>query len=529
MERKQSSEQFFNFLFSRAFNALNLGLMNDSGIYFTYDGKEVRITKDMDKKIFSIYIGDKEKPYIAGNKKDGFFNIYLNINDEIHPLHPLHLKTLENVDAFFAEAGKSIEQLEHYIDIGLLKASDKKLNYSINFDNFYNNLPYSSSRRKRAVIVPAINRLFNMTDEAELENADYILFSHPWGAVADKSEDCISQLKHIDMHRKNGAVILAVGSATNAQSQIGSSIKNIIYMEGNYVEQLGKMFDVQLEEKPIHYNLKTGVLELFPATGCLRNCAFCWSSHKKRDFRSVHLEEIKKKLDKFKSEFPEALNTIEFFAENLAEYGIDLTKKQEFPELLKLVASYPEVKEIRLPYGLTISEMKPQLLGAILENKTKITRIGLHFETGSDRLLTLVKKGHTKERAIELMNTIRQEMPSVIMLSALIIGLPTETFEDVDESVDLIKRTQIDGIICNLFRYSPYAKAAALPQVSGNQKLRHFEYLISELEKANLSYPLQIQYQGPPLRNGAVKLKEFPNSTAYNFGNPGSQSRYIPK
>ena len=196
--------------------------------------------------------------------------------------------------------------------------------------------------------------------------------------------------------------------------------------------------------------------------------------------------------------------------------------------MLRLVASYPEVEEIKLLYGLTIAELKSPLLEAIIENKEKIKTISLHFETGSNRLLTLVRKGHAKESAIELINIIRQEIPGIAIFSTMMIGLPTETLDDVDETVDLIRRTQIDGILCN---YSPNHAIANLPQVSGNQKRRHLAYLINQLEQAGISHPLQIQLQGraPDGIPGAqISMKGAEKFSVYNFGNQLNRKDCIP-
>ncbi len=528
---KKISKQVCEQLLWQAYMAFSLGFMNESGKYLTHDGKEVEIIKDNETNIFWMSISINGTKHIVCEKKDNYFAVVCNINGEMQLLHPLSLEEVEDTDYFIKETKSLIEELMEYMNIGLIKPNEKKFDLAIDFSWFYDNLPRSDSRRKRAVIVPAINRLFSMTQSVALKDADYVLFTHPWVSVVDRSEECIEQLHYIDKNRKMGAKIIVLGSATNAAQPLGDSIKDIIYLDGNYVKKLGEMFDIPLEEKYVHYNVETGVLEIFPVTGCLRSCSFCLSSQKKRHFSSVPLEKIKEELDHFQKDFPDSLNTIEFFAQNLTEYGIDLSHKQEFPALLRLVASYPEVKEIYLSYGLTISEMKQPILEAILENKEKIKKIGLHFETGSNNLLSLIKKGHTKESAIALINTLRQEIPDITIYSTMMIGLPTETLVDVDETVDLIRKTEIDGILCNYYIHSDKNNMANMPQLSVNQKKRHFEYMIAKLEKEEFTHPLQIQLQGQPLRSKpGERIEEVGRGpiVAYNFGNQENRSKFIP-
>lgn len=126
------------------------------------------------------------------------------------------------------------------------------------------------------------------------------------------------------------------------------------------------------------------------------------------------------------------MTTICLRAENLTEYGIDIYGKQRLQDLIKLIDSYEEVKYILLfPIGLSICEITDEILDAICNIKKIVPNIALNLEVGSNRLLKLIEKNHTRERAIHIFKELRKAHPNTYISTSIMIGFPTETLTDI--------------------------------------------------------------------------------------------------
>lgn len=92
----------------------------------------------------------------------------------------------------------------------------------------------------------------------------------------------------------------------------------------------------------------------------------------------------------------------------------------------------------------------------ITEIKTnpKIDRfIHLPVQSGSNRVLKLMNRGYTRESYLNIVNKIKSQIPDVVFGTDIIVGFPTETDEDFNETVDLVK--QVGFKVAFVARYSP--------------------------------------------------------------------------
>ena len=84
-------------------------------------------------------------------------------------------------------------------------------------------------------------------DTVPMEEADYILYMHPYARCEDLSQNVIEEIQYIDDRRKAGAEIVVVGKAANAEKLLNGSIKNITFWGDHFTEKLGKKFELDIK------------------------------------------------------------------------------------------------------------------------------------------------------------------------------------------------------------------------------------------------------------------------------------------
>lgn len=319
-----------------------------------------------------------------------------------------------------------------------------------------------------------------------LEEADYILYSHPYARVEDMSPVVIKQLHYIDEHRKPGAEIIVVGKSSNAEELLEGSIHNISFYPNHYAELVGKKFGMNIKDEYFVYDIEEGVLNLWPVNGCLRKCKFCRRTYMDIPFESLSLEYIKQKLDWYKSVSPEKLCCIRLRAENLTEYGIDIYNRQALSDLIDLISSYDEVERISIMIGLSICEITDEILDSMCRSG-KFTFVAMNLEAGNNVLLQTIGKEHTCERAIYIAEKIRKANPEVFLSTSVMLGLPTESLNNVYELADLCIKTHMNQILCNPYGTAPKQPLNKLPQLSPQLKEYHLRLFIKLLKQKKIA------------------------------------------
>ncbi len=362
----------------------------------------------------------------------------------------------------------------------LAYAEDKEsLPFKINADILVSNLTEECAREMMVSYLPMLPLLENTV---HLEDADYILFGHCYARIRDMSGIVIKELKYIDKHRKPGAEIIVVGKAANVENLLNGSIENITFWGDRFTEKLGKKFDMDIKEEYLVYDDRFDVLNIWPVDGCNKQCSFCRRTYMDIKFESIPYDQIKAELDHIKKTHPEHLKHISLRAENLTEYGLDLTGHQDLAKLINLIDSYDEVETISFPIGMCISEITPEILDALCKSK-KIDVVYLNIEAGSDRLLKLINKGHDKKKCLEVFHRLREAHPNIYIISNIMIGLPTEELIDIYELVDFVCDLDIDYLWINYFGVTEKMPLAKLPQLSPQLSEYHLKLFINMLRK----------------------------------------------
>jgi len=89
-------------------------------------------------------------------------------------------------------------------------------------------------------------------------------------------------------------------------------------------------------------------------------------------------------------------------------------------------------------------------------------------QSGNNEVLKAMKRGHTVETFEEIVKTFRKEIPEITISTDIIVGHPTETEEQFEDTLKLMQEIKPDIINISRFVARPGTTAAEMPQVHGN-------------------------------------------------------------
>jgi ribosomal protein S12 methylthiotransferase len=182
--------------------------------------------------------------------------------------------------------------------------------------------------------------------------------------------------------------------------------------------------------------------------GCDRPCSFCAIPLMRGKHISVPIEELVKQASSLASKGTKELMII---AQDSTYYGLDLYKKRNLAELLERLSDVEGIDWIRLHYAFP-SGFPTDILD-IMRNKEKICKyLDMPLQHISDSMLASMRRGTTRQKTIDLVNKIRDQVPGIALRTTLITGYPGETKADHEEMLRWVEDTRFDRLGC--FAYS---------------------------------------------------------------------------
>ena len=195
-----------------------------------------------------------------------------------------------------------------------------------------------------------------------------------------------------------------------------------------------------LKEREVTTGPVTAYLKI--AEGCNRNCSFCANPFIRGKHRSKKIEDI---LDEAKLLAEKGVKELILISQDLNYYGRDNYGTTLLPELVDKLASLKLFKWIRLQY-LHPAGFPMELLDVIKANPTVCNYIDIPVQHISDRMLKIMNRGITKDKTIELLYAIRENLPDVSVRTTVLVGHPGETLEDYRELKAFLKEFKFDKL-----------------------------------------------------------------------------------
>lgn len=184
------------------------------------------------------------------------------------------------------------------------------------------------------------------------------------------------------------------------------------------------------------------------AEGCDRPCSFCAIPIMRGKHISFPEEQL---ITQTRNLVKGGTKEIILIAQDLTYYGLDIYKKRGLSDLLKKISDVEGVEWIRLQYAYP-SGFPTDVLDVMAERSNICNYLDMPLQSGSDKVLKLMRRGITRAKTEELISEIRSKVPGIAIRTTLIAGHPGEEESDFEETLDFVSRMRFDRL--GVFTYS---------------------------------------------------------------------------
>lgn len=194
--------------------------------------------------------------------------------------------------------------------------------------------------------------------------------------------------------------------------------------------------------------------------GCSKYCTFCVVPYTRG-------EEISRPLDDVIAEIvalaEQGVREVVLLGQNVNAYRGETADGDiaDFALLLNYVAAIDGIDRIRYTTSHPV-EFSDSLIEAYAEIPELVSHLHLPVQSGSNRILQSMKRGHTREDYIAKIGRLREVRPGLSLSSDFIVGYPGETDEDFEETMGLIETLGFDHSYSFLYSPRPGTPAAAM-------------------------------------------------------------------
>jgi tRNA-2-methylthio-N6-dimethylallyladenosine synthase len=186
--------------------------------------------------------------------------------------------------------------------------------------------------------------------------------------------------------------------------------------------------------------------------GCDKFCSFCVVPYTRGRERSRNLEGVVSEIQQL---WIEDFKEVTLLGQNVNSYR---SQENDFADLLKACAV--AVPQMRIRFTTSHpQDLSMKLIETIAHYDNLCNYIHLPVQSGSNRVLELMKRNYTVEHYLNIIKNIRSLIPNVSLSTDIISGFCAETEDDHKMTLDIMREVQYDGAYT--FKYSPREKTKA--------------------------------------------------------------------
>lgn len=216
--------------------------------------------------------------------------------------------------------------------------------------------------------------------------------------------------------------------------------------------------------------------------GCSKYCTFCVVPYTRGEEVSRPFDDVIAEIAHLAGKNVKEVNLL---GQNVNAYRGENHEGDivDFAELLSYVAAIPGIERIRYTTSHPV-EFSDALIAAYAEIPELVSHLHLPVQSGSDRILAAMKRGHNRDEYITKMNRLKAIRPNISFSSDFIIGFPGETEQDFADTMDLIAEIGFDLSFSFIYSARPGTPAAELsddtPEAVKKQRLQQLQHRINQ-------------------------------------------------
>lgn len=218
--------------------------------------------------------------------------------------------------------------------------------------------------------------------------------------------------------------------------------------------------------------------------GCNWLCGYCAIPLIRGKHVSVPMETV---LEEARRLAARGVRELMVIAQDTTYYGIDLYGRRRLADLLTELCRIDGIEWVRLHYAYPASF--PDEVIDTMAREPKICKyLDIPFQHISDRMLSAMKRRHTKAEAMDLIRRLRERIPDIALRTTLLVGYPTETEADVAELEEFVREARFDRL--GVFPYSEeegtYSAENLPDDVPDEEKQRRADRIMALQERISL-------------------------------------------
>ncbi|MBK8846621.1 MAG: 30S ribosomal protein S12 methylthiotransferase RimO [Bacteroidetes bacterium] len=306
---------------------------------------------------------------------------------------------------------------------------------------------------------------FDVVHEAKRNNQQVVIVN-TCGFIDNAKQESIDTILYYAEQKQKGAIekLIVTGCLSERyKPELEKEIPDVDHFFGTHdlpvlLKTLGadykhELVGERLLTTPRHYSY------LKISEGCDRPCAFCAIPVMRGKHVSKPLEQI---IAETKNLVASGTKELLLIAQDATFYGLDIYKKRALANLLATLSDVDGLEWIRLHYAYP-SAFPLEVLDVMRERNNICNYIDIPLQHGSNNMLKAMRRGITREKTEELIDTIRNKVPDIAIRTTMIAGFPGETQADHDEQMRFIEQMQFDRLGVFAYSHEEHTHAYSLP------------------------------------------------------------------
>ena len=313
---------------------------------------------------------------------------------------------------------------------------------------------------------------------AEGEQADVVVFNTC--AVRENADNRLyGNLSHlVPVKEQHPGMQIAVGGCL-AQKDRGEILKRAPWVDVVFgTHNIGSL-PVLLERARVEQEAQVEIieaLEVFPSAlptkrdsaysawvsvsvGCNNTCTFCIVPALRGQEKDRRPGEI---LAEIEALVEQGVLEITLLGQNVNAYGSEFGDRQAFSSLLRACGPIEGLERVRFtsPHPRDFTN---DVIEAMASTSNVMPQLHMPLQSGSDRILKLMRRSYRAERYLGIIDRVRAAMPDAAITTDIIVGFPGETEEDFEQTLEVVRQARFSSAFTFQYSKRPGTPAAEMP------------------------------------------------------------------
>ena len=283
-----------------------------------------------------------------------------------------------------------------------------------------------------------------------------------WKKLKDKNPNlkiaiggCVASQEGQKISQRAPAVDIVFGPQTlhrlpNMYRNAVSEEKNQIDISFPKIEKFDYIPDTKTDEPTAFVSI---------AEGCNKYCSFCVVPHTRGHEVSRPVQDIIEEIKKLANQ---GVREVNLLGQNVNNYkGLENGEKKSLAFLIERTAKINGIDRIRYTTSHPF-EFRDDLVDLYANLPELVSHVHLPIQSGSDRILKLMRRRYTVEKYLDLVSRIKKNRPNISLSSDFIVGFPNESEQDFEDTLAVIDEVKYDESFSFIYSQRPNTPAAEM-------------------------------------------------------------------